>query len=137
MCFCRKGITCTIIKGKTCFAVTFWTATYQEHSYRNTSPTGREHEPFIRAAGSNPGVPISFERSINTILSPKEYNLQRELRRNYEVLFVCQFSYSVHSTGRFLAYGHLFSMIDGGNQLSWMVLAGLYFIIFLKEGELE
>lgn len=37
----------------------------------------------------------------------------------------------------FLAYGHLFSMIDGGNRLSWMVLAGLYFIIFLKEGEPE
>ena len=45
-----------MIKGKTCFAVTFWTATYQEHSHRNTSPIGREHEPFIRAAGSNPGV---------------------------------------------------------------------------------
>ena len=28
-------------------------------------------------------------------------------------------------------------MIDGGNRLSWMVLAGLYFIIFLKEGEPE
>ena len=54
-----------IIKGKTCFAVTFWTATYQEHSYRNTSPIGREHEPFIRAAGSSPGVPIG---SLNIIL---------------------------------------------------------------------
>nr|DAE72545.1 MAG TPA: hypothetical protein [Caudoviricetes sp.] len=30
---------------------------------RNTSPIGREHEPFIRAAGSSPGVPIGFERS--------------------------------------------------------------------------
>lgn len=37
----------------------------------------------------------------------------------------------------FLAYGHLPFMIDGGNRLSWMVLAGLYFIIFLKEGEPE
>ena len=55
---------------------------------RNTSPIGREHEPFIRAAGSSPGVPIGFERSYKYNSSPKEYNLQRELRRNYEVLFV-------------------------------------------------
>lgn len=48
----------------------------------------REHEPLSRAAGSSPGVPIGFERSYKYNSSPKEYNLQRELRRNYEVLFV-------------------------------------------------